>query len=63
MEAHCDYGIRTVFGFKNGLRGDNDINFITRSFGFDTAVEKATEAIQSAQVEAFCLANAGDRVY
>ncbi|MDD3310516.1 ATP-dependent 6-phosphofructokinase [Pseudodesulfovibrio sp.] len=31
---------------------DNDINFITRSFGFDTAVEKATEAIQSAHVEA-----------
>lgn len=31
---------------------DNDINFITRSFGFDTAVEKATDAIQSAHVEA-----------
>lgn len=31
---------------------DNDINFITRSFGFDTAVEKATEAIQCAHVEA-----------
>jgi 6-phosphofructokinase 1 len=144
MEAHYHYGIRTVFGFKNGLRGfipdygvdvvkltpksvssihqfggtilgtsrgrqstdeivdslermnihilfiiggdgamraaksivdevtarnakiavigipktiDNDINFITRSFGFDTAVEKATEAIQSAHVEAFCVDN------
>lgn len=31
---------------------DNDINFITRSFGFDTAVEKATEAIQCGHVEA-----------
>ncbi|MBI9078824.1 MAG: ATP-dependent 6-phosphofructokinase [Pseudodesulfovibrio sp.] len=31
---------------------DNDINFISRSFGFDTAVEKATEAIQCAHVEA-----------
>ena len=31
---------------------DNDINFIARSFGFETAVEKATEAIRSAHVEA-----------
>lgn len=31
---------------------DNDINFITRSFGFDTAVQKATEAIECAHVEA-----------
>ncbi|MDD4951274.1 MAG: ATP-dependent 6-phosphofructokinase [Desulfovibrionaceae bacterium] len=31
---------------------DNDISFITRSFGFDTAVEKATESIQCAHVEA-----------
>ncbi|MFH1913159.1 MAG: 6-phosphofructokinase, partial [Pseudomonadota bacterium] len=31
---------------------DNDINVITRTFGFDTAVEKATEAIQCAHVEA-----------
>ena len=31
---------------------DNDINFVTKSFGFDTAVEKATEAIQCAHVEA-----------
>ncbi len=36
---------------------DNDINFVTRSFGFDTAVQKATEAIQCAHVEASCLAN------
>lgn len=31
---------------------DNDINFIPKSFGFDTAVEKATEAIGCAHVEA-----------
>ncbi|OIN98935.1 MAG: diphosphate--fructose-6-phosphate 1-phosphotransferase [Desulfovibrionaceae bacterium CG1_02_65_16] len=31
---------------------DNDINFVSRSFGFDTAVEKATEAIACAHVEA-----------
>ena len=31
---------------------DNDINFVSRSFGFDTAVERATEAIQCAHVEA-----------
>ena len=36
---------------------DNDINFISRSFGFDTAVEKAAEAIQCAHVEASCVAN------
>jgi len=31
---------------------DNDINFVGTSFGFDTAVEKATEAIACAHVEA-----------
>ncbi|WP_243544977.1 ATP-dependent 6-phosphofructokinase [Pseudodesulfovibrio tunisiensis] len=31
---------------------DNDINFASPSFGFDTAVEKATEAIRCANVEA-----------
>jgi 6-phosphofructokinase 1 len=31
---------------------DNDINFVARSFGFDTAVEKATEAIRCAHTEA-----------
>jgi 6-phosphofructokinase 1 len=30
---------------------DNDISFVTKSFGFDTAVDKATDAIQSAHVE------------
>eukprot|EP01029_Cantina_marsupialis_P029163 TRINITY_DN779892_c0_g1_i1.p1 TRINITY_DN779892_c0_g1~~TRINITY_DN779892_c0_g1_i1.p1 ORF type:complete len:535 (+),score=158.47 TRINITY_DN779892_c0_g1_i1:35-1639(+) len=33
---------------------DNDIAFIDRSFGFDTAVEQAREAIRSAKVEARC---------
>lgn len=31
---------------------DNDINFIPQSFGFETAVDKATEAIQCAHTEA-----------
>jgi 6-phosphofructokinase 1 len=31
---------------------DNDISFVSRSFGFDTAVEKAAEAIQCAHTEA-----------
>lgn len=31
---------------------DNDINLVTQSFGFSTAVEKATEAIQCAHTEA-----------
>lgn len=31
---------------------DNDINFVTKSFGFQTAVEKTTEAIHCAHVEA-----------
>lgn len=31
---------------------DNDISFVARSFGFDTAVEKATEAIRCAHTEA-----------
>jgi 6-phosphofructokinase 1 len=31
---------------------DNDIPFVTRSFGFDTAVERATEAIGAAHTEA-----------
>ena len=31
---------------------DNDVNLVTRSFGFDTAVEKATEAIRCAHTEA-----------
>jgi 6-phosphofructokinase 1 len=31
---------------------DNDLNSIQKSFGFDTAIEKAAEAIKSAHVEA-----------
>lgn len=31
---------------------DNDIHFVARTFGFDTAVEKAIEAIRCAHVEA-----------
>ena len=31
---------------------DNDINFVSRTFGFDTAVEAASSVIQSASVEA-----------
>lgn len=31
---------------------DNDISFISQSFGFETAVDKATEAIQCAHTEA-----------
>ncbi len=31
---------------------DNDINYVPKSFGFDTAVEKATEAIECAHAEA-----------
>lgn len=44
-------------GRKIGVIGipktiDNDINFVSKSFGFDTAVEKATEAIECAHTEA-----------
>ncbi|MDQ2082263.1 ATP-dependent 6-phosphofructokinase [Xanthobacteraceae bacterium Astr-EGSB] len=36
---------------------DNDINLVTSSFGFDTAVEKAAEAIRSAHTEAISVRN------
>ncbi len=36
---------------------DNDINFISQSFGFETAVDKATEAIQCAHTEAVGVMN------
>ncbi len=36
---------------------DNDIHFVPQSFGFETAVDKATEAIQSAHTEACCAHN------
>jgi len=31
---------------------DNDLSFVRKSFGFETAVQKATEAVESATVEA-----------
>lgn len=44
-------GLRiSVIGIPKTI--DNDISFVTKSFGFDTAVDKATDAIQSAHVEA-----------
>ncbi|GAB6038556.1 ATP-dependent 6-phosphofructokinase [Fundidesulfovibrio butyratiphilus] len=36
---------------------DNDINLVTSSFGFDTAVEKAAEAIRCAHTEALGVLN------
>lgn len=54
-KAICDEVTRrnrkiAVIGIPKTI--DNDINFVTRSFGFDTAVEEATKAIQCAHVEA-----------
>ncbi len=44
-------GLRiSVIGIPKTI--DNDINFISQSFGFETAVFKATEAIQCAHIEA-----------
>ncbi len=36
---------------------DNDINFVPKSFGFDTAVDEATKAIDAAHTEAICAYN------
>jgi 6-phosphofructokinase 1 len=36
---------------------DNDLSFIQKSFGFETAVSKAVDAVSSAHVEAFCAVN------
>ncbi len=36
---------------------DNDISFVSRSFGFETAVDSATEAIQCAHTEAMSYPN------
>lgn len=49
-------------GVKIGVIGipktiDNDINLLSRSFGFNTAVEMATRAIASAHVEALAYPN------
>ncbi len=44
-------GLRvSVIGIPKTI--DNDISFISKSFGFDSAVEKATEAIRCAHTEA-----------
>jgi len=46
-----DRGIKiAIIGIPKTI--DNDINFINQSFGFDTAVEKATESIRCAHTEA-----------
>lgn len=45
----------SVIGFPRTI--DNDISFIPRSFGFETAVSKATEAIRCAYTEASSLPN------
>ena len=36
---------------------DNDLEFIDRSFGFETAVEKATDAVRSVHMEAYSQVN------
>ncbi len=36
---------------------DNDINFVTQSFGFETAVDAATHALECAHTEATCAKN------
>ena len=42
-------------GFRKNL--DNDINFIPHSFGFETAVDKAADAIRCAHIEAASVFN------
>lgn len=36
---------------------DNDLSFIQKSFGFETAVSKAVDVVNAAHVEAFCAVN------
>ncbi len=51
VEETARRGLRiAVIGIPKTI--DNDINFISQSFGFETAVFKATEAIQCAHTEA-----------
>lgn len=51
VEEITKRGLRiSVIGIPKTI--DNDINFISQSFGFETAVFKATEAIQCAHTEA-----------
>ena len=49
LACQSGYELR-VIGIPKTI--DNDINFVPQSFGFDTAVDKATEAIGCAHVEA-----------
>lgn len=51
LKVISERGLRiSVIGIPKTI--DNDINFISQSFGFETAVFKATEAIQCAHTEA-----------
>lgn len=45
----------TVVGIPKTI--DNDINMVTKSFGFETAVEKTAEALQCAHTEALSVIN------
>lgn len=36
---------------------DNDLSFVQKSFGFETAVSKAVDSVSTAHVEAFCAVN------
>ena len=49
LRAHCNTHIPYSL--------DNDIGLIDRSFGFDSSVEQAVKAIDSAKTEAMCLRN------
>lgn len=49
-------------GLRKGIVGipktiDNDIEFVFRSFGYDTALERAEEVLRGAHVEARCAPN------
>lgn len=60
--ASAIYDEITRLGLKIAVIGipktiDNDINFIPQSFGFETAVEKATEALHCAHTEAESVIN------
>ncbi len=56
QEEVAQRGLRiSVIGIPKTI--DNDINFISPSFGFETAVDKAAEAIQCAHTEAVGMCN------
>lgn len=55
-DAILDKGLKiSVIGIPKTI--DNDINMVSRSFGFDTAVDVATRAIQGAHNEAVAYPN------